>query len=1408
MSPTRARGEQTEAAEEAEATQMAEAALAGPLLAGSAAGEDPPHHDRLPPGGKRGRPLAPGLRGFMEGRFGHDFGDVRIHTAAAGARRTAPFGTAALAYGNDLYFGPAQYRPHSPGGRRMLAHELAHVVQQRTSGWAHVAAWPGAWELEPLQRARLAIRQEIERILRASLVADEVPDLGAQLQAYVDQNHGAEPSEDELEAMATAVRLVASMEARIISGPDSADVLDPITALQLLAWLLGQPYEILEVLPGDQTSFGTAAFLRWLVEGMTDMVVAPLGGPERDFAAEFDAVISSWDDPRALLGLELEATIDELILLRGDFNNASDAGTRSIFGQAVGVAARRALLLNRAMLELDQQDGEDLGPDQPDPLTAAINGAMPRIEAIRRDALHEADTLTQLGDRPSALTSQDVELDDIYLHDFPAETAVTPDEAFPLYSDAAVEQFTSSLASRVSDQATDVQRAREAILHTSPSYDFAEFAQIYRYWFQFYSPRGRDQDPMFQMVDQAVGGFVQISLMADEGALLHLILMDSWASLVASTIGDAQTDFSSQMPGVRRRQRLRGGAQDVQYEFAELFQGSRASSLSSAGERVSRHRVLAREREATRQRTQGASDGWTYLITTEHYDGTSTSERRILDPQIADYLLVRRQQLATLESSHLVGVGDVATGTGGVEAGRGTGEQRYLAGEASDTTNPTVESRHARVRRAARSAGAGERDEPGSRSTATDVTRIFINELEAYLDAYFGEQADVAHRIVGILYISDAEYGSFAHVRNALTPEAIAQSLGIVFGVKILQRAITKLASRAVARSILSGLDRALTLWGGSDISRMVQLAVWLERASGVTTLHQARVWAYFGQFAADALGNLLQSLVVSTTISAGGAGLRAFSHYRSTTSPRTVRELSNTLAPVLADPVAREGMLDALRHEIVDAEARTPDGQSDPDLVALRTLELELMGMSGQHDAADVTLAHDTRSVQERVTDSLEAAGVPAAQRARIEDAAARLPDEPALIREGAASREVADPVSTAALGVEGVPAVRDSTWDGRGVQVVYTTRELLGVTIVDTVHARAGREATVADIALHARTVRHLQRLQGVGGMCRRLWGRVSSVWDGLPAEVKRPGTLGFEAHAEIQKLPAIISRRQTELADYNRAHPRGEFPDARSEALAQEIRSLEGQLGYYETVVRDMEAIAAGGRGWIAALPSDARTLAPGTIAGGRVGRRRRRTLLLGEGDFSFTHALVRQLGGGEGIVASSYDSRAQVEAKYHGRQSNEVRPAAEYIAEASARQESSRPGATIMHEVDATRLRATLGGREGPYDVIVFNYPYVPEASRGGAARTKAMLDQFFANADQVLAPGGRIYLTLAGDYHVSRYRPTERAAGWRLVEVQRFDPAQFSGYRHQRTEREGSASSTEGAHGMTFVFERQ
>jgi hypothetical protein len=79
-----------------------------------------------------GSPLEADLRQEMEGRLGADFGDVRIHSGAKASESARSVQANAYTVGNDVVFRSDQWSPGSEGGKQTLAHELTHVVQQRS----------------------------------------------------------------------------------------------------------------------------------------------------------------------------------------------------------------------------------------------------------------------------------------------------------------------------------------------------------------------------------------------------------------------------------------------------------------------------------------------------------------------------------------------------------------------------------------------------------------------------------------------------------------------------------------------------------------------------------------------------------------------------------------------------------------------------------------------------------------------------------------------------------------------------------------------------------------------------------------------------------------------------------------------------------------------------------------------------------------------------------------------------------------------------------------------------------------------------------------------------------------------------------------------------------------------------
>ncbi|MBC8028990.1 MAG: DUF4157 domain-containing protein [Pyrinomonadaceae bacterium] len=77
-----------------------------------------------------GQPLDAETRAFMEPRFGHDFSRVRVHTDARAAESARQVNALAYTLGNNIALAGGQYSPATLAGKRLLAHELTHVVQQ------------------------------------------------------------------------------------------------------------------------------------------------------------------------------------------------------------------------------------------------------------------------------------------------------------------------------------------------------------------------------------------------------------------------------------------------------------------------------------------------------------------------------------------------------------------------------------------------------------------------------------------------------------------------------------------------------------------------------------------------------------------------------------------------------------------------------------------------------------------------------------------------------------------------------------------------------------------------------------------------------------------------------------------------------------------------------------------------------------------------------------------------------------------------------------------------------------------------------------------------------------------------------------------------------------------------------
>ncbi|MGC5020950.1 DUF4157 domain-containing protein [Micromonospora sp. DT47] len=114
-----------------------------------------------------GSPLDVETRADMESRFGHDFGDVRVHIDGAAHESARAVNAHAYTVGSNIVFQRDKYDPASEGGRHMLAHELTHVVQQRSGPVDGTEAGAGVKVSDPSDRFEREAVANADRLLSA-----------------------------------------------------------------------------------------------------------------------------------------------------------------------------------------------------------------------------------------------------------------------------------------------------------------------------------------------------------------------------------------------------------------------------------------------------------------------------------------------------------------------------------------------------------------------------------------------------------------------------------------------------------------------------------------------------------------------------------------------------------------------------------------------------------------------------------------------------------------------------------------------------------------------------------------------------------------------------------------------------------------------------------------------------------------------------------------------------------------------------------------------------------------------------------------------------------------------------------------------------------------------------------------
>jgi hypothetical protein len=154
--------------------------------------EASPVRDVVASGG--GGPLDPGARSFLEDRLGSDFSDVRVHTGAGADESARSINAQAYTVGTDVVFRSGAYQPDTSAGRHVLAHELAHVIQQK-AGPVDGSPAPGGIRLShPTDAFEQAAERTADQAVQRQGEEQEEEDM---VQTLPVQREGEEQDEEE-----------------------------------------------------------------------------------------------------------------------------------------------------------------------------------------------------------------------------------------------------------------------------------------------------------------------------------------------------------------------------------------------------------------------------------------------------------------------------------------------------------------------------------------------------------------------------------------------------------------------------------------------------------------------------------------------------------------------------------------------------------------------------------------------------------------------------------------------------------------------------------------------------------------------------------------------------------------------------------------------------------------------------------------------------------------------------------------------------------------------------------------------------------------------------------------------------------------------------------------------------------
>ena len=542
--------------------------------------------------------------------------------------------------------------------------------------------------------------------------------------------------------------------------------------------------------------------------------------------------------------------------MRSEIATATTDGERKAKRGEVATAARRALLLDHAISAVLKSEN----PNDPGPLSAVLASVHGTVAGIRAKETSEEKTRKELGDQTALLGEQKLANAGNYEDAAGSAAPVQPEEAMPEATAAATDVMVGSLAGHVESQQRVLSHEAAVAANVVPSGNSIEDLKLaFNRYYAFVSPQAATEDPMAQYGTDWYERIYEVyGHMGLEGGAGRALLTHTAEDLVANSIAQPTTQFSSEIRTTRRRTEVSGTAGAVGYDTAELFDEGRDPGVGEGAEAQSRQKYAAEESQHQAEQFAkakqdsdagdnvamhldvGITDGaafypvraeddvkgtWNYLIRAENpLTGQKVAEQKQMPMEVANLILARSQALAALRGTHDTNkLGEAGTRSGGVEGATGTVRARYEQGQEPDaaTHHPGLAPVEAAKAKVAQSSSAGK----GGMS----ATQSVLDDLEAYLDQWFANAHGMVPRIAGILAIANREYKVAEEIAAEITPAKLAIAVAKAMAIAAAIRAAGMFGP--IGRAIGEAAGVVMHHLGPSDPAIVLTIAGWLHAA-------------------------------------------------------------------------------------------------------------------------------------------------------------------------------------------------------------------------------------------------------------------------------------------------------------------------------------------------------------------------------------------------------------------------------------------------------------------------------------------------------------------------------------------------------------------------------------------------